>query len=201
MDDLVRQLTASGNLRSGRQGMDDLYDRFTVVSARDPRDVTIHGRHRANLDRDTGDAAMSWLNVHPDTEVAKHVRAPESNRTTTHVNNFVYAGRGAKAVERNRRKTGVQAPVYIGLARGVARGNGRPGVEVAAVAPGSPLARAGVRPGDVVLAVAQHRLENVQRLREVSAGLKPGKPYLFRIERNGQLYKASVTPDEPGTAT
>lgn len=198
--DLVRRLTASGNLRPGPAGVDDLYDRYTTISARDPRNVTVHGRKRANVDKDTGDAALGWLGVDPALATAQHIKAPRSNRTSANVNQLVYASKGVKADQRHAVKAGTAAPVYVGLAGGRTRRDGG-GVVVTAVAPESPLAQAGVQQGDVILSVAQHRIQDSNRLREVGAGMKPGKPYLFRIERDGQHFQATVRPDEPGTAS
>jgi len=195
--ELVQRLVASGNLPPGEAGVRDLYDRYTVLSARDPRSVTIHGRKRANADKDAGDVALGWLGVDPATVTGQHVKAPDSNRTAANVNQFVYADKAAKAARRDQVKNGMSAPVYVGLARGTDRRDGGFGVEVRAVAPESPLDRAGVIPGDVLLAIGQHRIENGARLKELGAGLKPGKPYLFRIDRGGQQFRATITPDNP----
>jgi S1-C subfamily serine protease len=55
------------------------------------------------------------------------------------------------------------------------------GVVVGSVPPGSVLARAGIRPGDIITAVAGHETPTLAELEDVVAGLPSGATVAARI--------------------
>ncbi len=74
------------------------------------------------------------------------------------------------------------------------------GVLIAQVNPG-PAARAGVRPGDVVLKVAGKPVNDPEQFIAMVRELPRGKPVAFLIKREqGNLFVAVTLPKEPGTA-
>ena len=68
------------------------------------------------------------------------------------------------------------------------------GVIITGVLQNGPAAQAGVRPGDVVKAVAGKSVKNVSELLSAVAALKPGEPAKLAIERRDQRTELSVTP-------
>jgi S1-C subfamily serine protease len=93
---------------------------------------------------------------------------------------------------------------YLGLAGGprplpprVAHETGRErGVEVVEVVPGSPAARVGLRPEDLILdvdGVAVAGMDDMQRLMESGA---IGRPLTVRVFREGAVIELTVVPDE-----
>lgn len=72
------------------------------------------------------------------------------------------------------------------------QGAARPGVPVAAVQRGGPAARAGIRPGDVLLSLNGRALRSAQRLQAHVASLKPGTPVDVVVARDGQRFKTKV---------
>ncbi len=74
------------------------------------------------------------------------------------------------------------------------------GVIITGVLQNGPAAQAGVRPGDVITAVAGRPVKNVSELLGAVAALKPGEPAKLAIERRDQRAELSVTPAKrPGT--
>jgi serine protease Do len=54
----------------------------------------------------------------------------------------------------------------------------------------------GLQPGDVLHLMNRTPLDSLETLRKELAGLKPGDPVVFSIERSGQLnYIAFVIPE------
>ncbi|RJL32197.1 S1C family serine protease [Bailinhaonella thermotolerans] len=82
----------------------------------------------------------------------------------------------------------------------VADRSGRPaGVSIAQVEPGGAAEKAGLRPGDVILAVNDKETPTTQELSEALAGLKPGDTARVQYSRNGQESTANVRLGElPG---
>jgi S1-C subfamily serine protease len=68
------------------------------------------------------------------------------------------------------------------------------GVIITGVLQNGPAAQAGVRPGDVITAVAGRPVKNVSELLGAVAALKPGEPAKLAIERRDQRAELSVTP-------
>ncbi|MGK7344472.1 MAG: DegQ family serine endoprotease [Candidatus Nitrospinota bacterium M3_3B_026] len=58
-----------------------------------------------------------------------------------------------------------------------------PGVVVTSVAPGSPAALAGIRPGDVITELNRKPVENIETYREVLSAAKPGDVVLMLLRR------------------
>ena len=57
-----------------------------------------------------------------------------------------------------------------------------------------PAAQAGIRPGDVILEVADQPVSSVAELLTRVAGLKPGSPAHFSLLRHGDNMTVDVTP-------
>lgn len=72
----------------------------------------------------------------------------------------------------------------------------RPGVVIAGVLQNGPAAKAGVRPGDVILQVARQPVGNVSDLLNQVANLKPGEPAEVLIWRQKAQIALSLTPAE-----
>jgi Do/DeqQ family serine protease len=71
------------------------------------------------------------------------------------------------------------------------------GVLVNTVAPGSPAARAGIRVGDVILAIDGHELSDPEELRFRVATLPLDKPAQFALWRDGRRRTVTVVPSAP----
>ncbi|HYZ64777.1 MAG TPA: trypsin-like peptidase domain-containing protein [Acetobacteraceae bacterium] len=75
------------------------------------------------------------------------------------------------------------------------------GVAVAGVERAGPAARAGLRPGDVILAVNGQRVESTQGLIRTIAAIPPGRSAQLQVRRGGQTIEVPVTvgrrPAEP----
>lgn len=69
---------------------------------------------------------------------------------------------------------------------------------VRSVNPGDPADRAGVKPGDVVLAVNGEGVSFARQLSD-AIGRNPGKPIVLSIQRNGLAMEVPVTPRRDGT--
>jgi Do/DeqQ family serine protease len=69
-----------------------------------------------------------------------------------------------------------------------------PGVIITGVLQKGPAAQAGIRPGDVILQVAEQPVSSVAELLSRVAGLEPGKPASFALLRHGDRMSLSVTP-------
>jgi putative serine protease PepD len=70
------------------------------------------------------------------------------------------------------------------------------GVFVTAVEPGSPAAAAGIKPGDLIVALNKTVVTNTDDLATVLAGLKPGATVPIVAVRNGKKLTLSVTLGE-----
>lgn len=68
------------------------------------------------------------------------------------------------------------------------------GVIITGVLQNGPAARAGVRPGDVITGVGERQIGNVQELLTAVAGLKPGNPSRFALQRGSDKMELDVTP-------
>ena len=68
------------------------------------------------------------------------------------------------------------------------------GVIITGVLQNGPAAQAGMRPGDVVTAVAGRPVKNVSELLGAVAALKPGEPTKLSIERRDQRSELNITP-------
>jgi serine protease Do len=71
---------------------------------------------------------------------------------------------------------------------------GTTGVVVGGVAPSSPAARAGVRPGDVILEVNRQPVRSVAELKQISAKLSAKEGALLLINRGGSRLFLAVAP-------
>jgi S1-C subfamily serine protease len=70
------------------------------------------------------------------------------------------------------------------------------GVEVGEVVPGSPAARAGLRPEDLILDVDGDPVTSARDLQRLMAGETIGKPVELRVFREGQVMTLNATPVE-----
>ncbi len=68
------------------------------------------------------------------------------------------------------------------------------GVIITGVLQNGPAAQAGVRPGDVIVSIADKPIGDVTQLLSIVASLKPGTPAPFTIERKNQKMELNVTP-------
>jgi S1-C subfamily serine protease len=65
---------------------------------------------------------------------------------------------------------------------------------------GSPAARAGVTPGDVVLSINGEAVRNGAELRAAVARLGPGREVVLVVERSGQAQEIRALLESPTTA-
>jgi serine protease DegQ len=70
----------------------------------------------------------------------------------------------------------------------------RDGVIITGVLQDGPAARAGIRPGDVITAVVGNEVHNVSELLTRVAGLKPGMPSRFSLQRQEARMEVDVIP-------
>jgi serine protease Do len=70
------------------------------------------------------------------------------------------------------------------------------GALVATVEPGSPADRAGLKPGDVVLAFNGEKIDDSNKLPRLVAATKPGQSAVLRIWRNGKAEEVKFTAVE-----
>ncbi|VWX58043.1 2-alkenal reductase [Burkholderiales bacterium 8X] len=68
------------------------------------------------------------------------------------------------------------------------------GVIITGVLQNGPAAKAGIRPGDVVTAVGEKKVDNVQELLTAVAGLKPGAATRFALQRGADKMEIDVNP-------
>jgi Do/DeqQ family serine protease len=68
------------------------------------------------------------------------------------------------------------------------------GVIITGVLQNGPAARAGIRPGDVITAVGDKKVDNVQELLTAVAGLKPGIEARFALQRGSDRMELNVNP-------
>ena len=68
------------------------------------------------------------------------------------------------------------------------------GVIITGVLQNGPAAKAGIRPGDVIVRIADHPVADVSQLLAEVASLKPGAAARFALERRGQPMELEVVP-------
>lgn len=68
------------------------------------------------------------------------------------------------------------------------------GVIITGVLQNGPAAKAGIRPGDVIVRIADQSVADVTQLLAQVAALKPGAPARFALERKGQPLELDVVP-------
>ena len=68
------------------------------------------------------------------------------------------------------------------------------GVIITGVLQDGPAARAGIRPGDVIVRVGDKPTENVSALLTAVAALKPGEPAAFQLQRGDAQLELNVVP-------
>jgi serine protease Do len=90
---------------------------------------------------------------------------------------------------------GTPAPVPADVAQ---RHSRRSGVRLAEVVPGSPAARAGLRPGDLVLDVGRHPVQDAQGIQKQLFGDAVGVPIPVTVLRNGAMVDVVAVPTELG---
>jgi Do/DeqQ family serine protease len=72
----------------------------------------------------------------------------------------------------------------------------RQGVLITGVLQNGPAAKAGIRPGDVVIDIGGQSIGNVSELLSAVAGLKPGAAAVFRVQRRDDALSLTVTPGQ-----
>jgi S1-C subfamily serine protease len=70
------------------------------------------------------------------------------------------------------------------------------GVAVTGVLQNGPAAKAGLKPGDVIVQVGDNKVNHVSELLAVVAGVKPGTPIKFHILRKDKALELEVTPSQ-----
>jgi|GEM_PF-2278223 len=68
------------------------------------------------------------------------------------------------------------------------------GVYVTTVHPDSPAEKAGVKVGDIVVEIANRRINYASQLRSMVKGTRPGEPLLTKIVRDERLIELSLSP-------
>jgi len=82
----------------------------------------------------------------------------------------------------------------FGLAKNGQTGQWPQGVMIAGVLHNGPAAKAGLKPGDVIVQVAGHAVANVAELLSQVAALQPGQPSQLNVLRGQKNLELSVTP-------
>ena len=90
---------------------------------------------------------------------------------------------------------GQSRPLEVRLLRALSL-EGRGGVELLGVEPGTPAEAAGLRVGDVVIAAGDTRIEGIDGLLRLLAKWTPGEPMKLRLVRAGKLEERTATPGE-----
>lgn len=70
------------------------------------------------------------------------------------------------------------------------------GVAVTGVLQNGPAAKAGLKPGDVIVQVGSNTVNHVSELLSAVAGVKPGTPIKFQIHRKDKTLELEVTPTQ-----
>ena len=70
----------------------------------------------------------------------------------------------------------------------------REGVIITGVLRNGPAAVGGIRPGDVIVRIADQPVKDVGQLLALVAALKPQVPALFTVVRKGERLELSITP-------
>ena len=68
------------------------------------------------------------------------------------------------------------------------------GVIITGVLQNGPAAAAGIRPGDVIVAVGNVQVRTVSELLSAVAALKPGVSENFKLQRQNEVLALAVTP-------
>jgi serine protease Do len=68
------------------------------------------------------------------------------------------------------------------------------GVLITGVEPNSPADEAGLRPGDIVLAIEKHRIEDVEAYQRLTKQLHEGTPVIFHVQRGERKLYVALTP-------
>jgi len=77
-----------------------------------------------------------------------------------------------------------------------ANGQTLQGVVVTGVLQNGPAARAGIRPGDVITQVGEHKIGNVSELLSRVASLPPGQPARIALWRGKGIIEVTVIPGQ-----
>ena len=77
---------------------------------------------------------------------------------------------------------------------------GREGAAVAALAPGGPAERAGLKPGDTIRSIDGRKVESVQQLQKTILLTRVGDRVALEVEREGETITIPVTIGERGAA-
>ena len=85
------------------------------------------------------------------------------------------------------------APNVRGVGAGGTGGAGAGGGAIAGIDRAGPAARAGLRPGDIVLAVNGERVDNARGLIRAVAAVAPGNQVRLSVRRGGQASEVPVT--------
>ena len=72
----------------------------------------------------------------------------------------------------------------------------RPGIDVEAVAKGSPADIAGLKPGDIIVAIDGVQLESASKTLDMIAETEPGTELVIEISREGQSLSINATVAE-----
>jgi diguanylate cyclase (GGDEF)-like protein len=92
---------------------------------------------------------------------------------------------------------GIEVARGAGRRLGFVPGQGTESILVAAVTADLPAARAGLRPGDQILAVNGVRVENTVEYDEAARRYERGRPVVLRVSREGREIDVRVTPGAP----
>ena len=148
-----------------------------------------------------GNAGGPLLNLKGDVVGINIMRQPLAC-STTKLSFATPSHDAAQVVEQLKREGRVQR-AWLGIALQpidgrLARAFGRDltqGALVASVAADSPAGRAGLHPGDIILAMDRQRVAGVQSVMQLMAAMAPGQSVLLDLWRHRQRIEASVTLD------